>query len=85
MQSRWYSSLPKAEQEEFKKLVLGSQKVLDKLKEICYNTIQSGVQAPKADYDSPSWAFKQADANGYMRAYQEIYDLLNVTSDKDRK
>ena len=84
MQHQWFSSLPKAEQEEFKKLVLGSQKVLDKLSEICYNTIKNGESPSTSDYDSPSWAFKQADRNGYMRAYREIISLLNI-SDKDRK
>lgn len=85
MQVKWFNSLPKDEQEDFKKLVLSSKKVLDKLDEICYNTIQSGVTAPKADYDNPSWAYKQADRIGYLRAFQEIRDLLNIASDKDRK
>ena len=85
MQHRWFSHLPSSEQEEFKKLVLGSQKVLDKLKQLCYNTIQNGVLPSSQDYDNPSWAYKQADRNGYLRAHQELYDLLNVTSDKDRK
>lgn len=85
MQTRWYSSLPKAEQEEFKKLLFGSKKVLDKLKEICYNTIHDGVMPGKADYDNPSWSHKQADRNGYLRAHQELLDLLNIESDKDRK
>lgn len=85
MHLKWYSNLPKAEQEEFKKLVLSSHKVLDKLSEICYNTIHDGVTPGKADYDNPSWAYKQADRNGYLRAYQELRDLLKVVSDKDRK
>lgn len=87
MQSRWFQALPSNEQEDFKKLVLGSHKVLDKLREICYNTIKNGVTAPKADYDNPSWAYKQADMIGYMRAHQELIDLLDVSrqSDKDRK
>ncbi len=80
MQHLWYSNLPKSEQEEFKKLVLGSRKVLDRLHEICYNTIQNGVVSSKTDYDSPSWAYLQADQNGYLRAYKEILQL--VTLDK---
>lgn len=27
-------------------------------------------------YDSPNWAYKQADLVGYMRALEEISDLL---------
>lgn len=79
MQTRWFSHLPnKNSQEEFKKLVLSSQKVLDRLKDICYNTIQDGVKTHETDYESPSWAYRQADQNGYRRAYQEIYDLLTL-------
>lgn len=78
MDSRWFSNLPKPEQEEFKKLVLGSRKVLDRVKEICYNTIQSGVLPSAEDYDNPSWAYKQADRNGYLRAYREILQLTSL-------
>lgn len=28
------------------------------------------------NYDSPNWAYKQADLVGYMRALEEISDLL---------
>lgn len=82
LSTRWFSHLPKAEQEEAKKLVLGSQKVLDFLSKICYNTLKDGEQVRESDYDSPSWAYKQADRNGYLRAYREVQDLLTI-SDKD--
>ena len=29
-----------------------------------------------AGYDSPNWAYKQADNVGYMRALKEISDIL---------
>jgi len=32
------------------------------------------------DYESPSWAFKQADVVGYSRAIQEIINLLEDKS-----
>lgn len=78
MQAQWFSNLSKSEQEEFKKLVLGSQKVLDRLHEICYNTIKNGELTKESDYDSPSWHFKQADKNGYLRAYREIMKLCEL-------
>jgi hypothetical protein len=80
MQTRWYSSRPKAEQEEIKNIVVNSQKVLDIIKEICYTTIQDGVVTKDSDYDCPSWSHKQADQNGYLRAYRELLQL--VTLDK---
>ena len=78
MQTLWFQHLPRAEQEEFKKLVLGSKKVLDRLKEICYNTTHNEVVTHVVDYESPSWAYKQADRNGYLRAYDEIFKLCDL-------
>lgn len=31
----------------------------------------------KTSYDSPSWAYLQADANGYERALNEVISLLS--------
>lgn len=31
----------------------------------------------KSSYDNPSWAFFQADANGYERAISEVISLLS--------
>jgi hypothetical protein len=78
MQTRWYQHRPQSEQAEVKNIVVNSQKLLDILKEVCYNTIQNGVKTQEADYDCPSWAFKQADLNGYLRAYNEILQLANL-------
>ncbi len=79
MQSKWFSHLPKDKQEDFKKMVLGSGKVLDTLQEICYNVIKNGELAPSTDYDNPTWAYKQADRNGYLRAYHEIVAMLKLS------
>lgn len=80
MQTQWFSHLrSKDKQEEFKKLVLGSSLVLDRAKEICYNIVKNVDKTNSTDYDCPSWAFKQADRNGYLRAYAEILELLDVT------
>jgi hypothetical protein len=82
---KWFSSLPKAEQEDRKKFVYANQKLLDILSKIVYNMgIVESRPHSEADYDSPSWAYKQADRNGYLRAYSEILALLNV-SDKDHQ
>lgn len=79
MKSIWYSHLKTVdEQEEFKKNVLGSKIVLDKLKEIVYNKSKSQEKSTTADYDSPSWAYRQADKVGYSRALEEIMSILTM-------
>lgn len=76
---QWFSNLPKAEQDDFKKSLLSSKKTLDRLLEICYNSIKDGESSKLTDYDSPSWSHKQAHLNGYAAAYREIIQLISLT------
>lgn len=78
MKTQWFSDLPKADQDNFKNMVLGSKIVLDKAKKIVYNMITAGELTSLSDYDSPSWAYRQADKNGYNRAMKEVMSLLTV-------
>lgn len=78
MQVQWFNHLPKDEQEQFKQQVLGCKKVLDRLAEICYTR---RVESKPIDYDSPSWAFKQADAIGYNRAIDDIRRILQIQTE----
>jgi hypothetical protein len=68
--------LPKDEQEDFKREVKSAKNVLDKLEQIVNSRMKEIVVAN--DYDSPSWAYKQADRNGYNRALTEIINILHL-------
>jgi len=72
----WFMDLPKDEQDGFKREVKSAKNVLDKLEQIVQNRIKQIVIAD--DYDSPSWAYKQADRNGYNRALTEIINILHL-------
>lgn len=80
-QSRWTSNLtdPK-EIEEFKKLLEASRNnaVLRRLYEIVVEdkTLSAKAALRGANYDSPSWAYAQADSIGFQRALQNIEHLL---------
>lgn len=76
MKTIWFMDLPKDEQEGFKKEVKSAKNVLDKLEDIVRSRLKDIVVTE--DYDSPSWAFKQADRNGYNRALTEIINILNL-------
>lgn len=76
MKTIWFMDLPKDEQEGFKKEVKSAKGVLDKLEQIVNSKIKEIVIAN--DYDSPSWAYKQADRNGYNRALTEIINILHL-------
>jgi hypothetical protein len=72
----WFMDLPKDEQDGFKREVKSAKNVLDKLEQIVQNRIKEIVITN--DYDSPSWAYKQADRNGYNRALTEIINILHL-------
>lgn len=85
LKTTWTQDLKTAsEREEFTKVVLNSSLVLDKLRKIVYNRVISGEKVAPSDYDSPSWSHKQADSNGYARAYREILELLDFNGDHDQ-
>ena len=76
MKTIWFMDLPKDEQEGFKREVKSAKSVLDKLEQIVQKKIKEIVVVD--DYDSPSWAYKQADRNGYNRALTEIINILHL-------
>lgn len=74
MKTIWFMDLPKDQQEDFKRQVSSAKDVLEKLEEILKNKLKEVVLSE--DYDNPSWAYKQADRNGYNRALTEVLNIL---------
>lgn len=74
MKTIWFMDLPKDEQEGFKRQISSSKDVLEKLEKIINDKIKDVVLVD--DYDNPSWAYKQADRNGYNRALTEVLNIL---------
>jgi hypothetical protein len=75
----WFKDIkdPK-ERDEFKKIVSGSKIVLDKAIKICYNYINSAEKVKLADFDSPSWAYRQAYLAGRNSAFHDLIEVLTV-------
>ena len=70
------------EREDFKKYVANSSALLDRLTEIVNMKIVTAEKArlSEKDYALSTWPYKQADLNGYLRAWHEI---LTLTKRKD--
>lgn len=74
---RWCKNLKDpGEAKAFERFVQGSWPVLDRLKEIIEEMDVSDAPSKKQDYNNPSWAYRQADHNGYARALKSIKDLI---------
>lgn len=78
MKTSLLSGMSKDEQKEFKGLFIEARLVRKRLIEVLDGKRQSvqKERLSKEDYDSNSWAFKQADLNGYERGINELISLL---------
>jgi hypothetical protein len=74
---KWFIGL-QAEDDKNKResIIRGSREALDILSQIIKQEITSLNIPPASDYDSPSWAYKEADRLGQLRA---LTKLLNLT------
>ena len=68
------------EKQKFEKYVLGSKRLLNRLKDILQeqeDALDIGEISPK-NYDSPSWAYKQAHSNGYRQCLNVLKKLVDL-------
>lgn len=75
-----FRGLDAKEKEEFKRLLAHSS-LIRRIREILVE-FEKQTNNKVTDYDSPSWAYRQADKNGEARAYSKILNLLD-SKDKD--
>jgi hypothetical protein len=81
MISAWTKHLSSQEEKnQFKNEVLGSKIVLRRLQALLdemKNDSENQELSTKL-YESPSWAYIQADANGYKRCLKQVSKLINL-------
>ena len=83
---KWTSHLKSAEeQQKFRDYVLSSVGVLKRLADILEIKVDAREVFKEEDYKNPSWAFMQADRNGYVRALREIQQMLKGVDQYDRQ
>ncbi len=77
MKTNWFKECKtKEDKVRVRQTILSNRESLDRLKEILEPLLKD--TPPTADYDSPSWAFKQADRIGYNRALNQVLELINL-------
>jgi hypothetical protein len=78
MKTTWIKGLVKERSEEIRREFESAVLFRKRLNEILAEKIDSkrAKQTSEGLYESPSWAFQQADLNGYERALKEIQSLL---------
>ena len=69
----------KEEKADFQKYDENSTALLDRLADIITKKVEAAETArlSKKNFEMPSWAYDQADTNGYIRALKEIRAITN--------
>ena len=76
----WGSHIEDAEErDDFIKYVKNSSSLLDRMTDILTKKIEAAdaTRLLKKNFDMASWAYDQADTNGYIRALKEIRAITN--------
>ena len=78
MKSSWFSGLDKQELQDLRASLAGSLVARKRLSKILSDKIDVSTKTSrqKSSYESPSWAYLQADHRGYERALLEVIDLI---------
>lgn len=79
MKTLWTAGLGKEETVDVRQNFKEALVLRKRLSEILEKKQETSVRESrsKEGYDSPNWAYLQADRRGYERALQEIVDLLS--------
>ena len=79
MKAHWFKQCKtKEDKEKVRQLILSNRESLLRLESILESMLKEIPS--QADYDSPSWAYKQADRIGYNRALNLVLDIINLDS-----
>ncbi len=77
MKSHWFKECKtKEDKEKVKQTLFSNRESLLRLESILESLLKETPSS--ADYDSPSWAYKQADRIGYNRALNQVLDIINL-------
>lgn len=76
MRTVWTKGKDKDEATDIRASYAGSVVLRKRLQEMLLERIASADKSNDDDYDSPSWAYRQADKVGYKRALSEIINIL---------
>jgi hypothetical protein len=79
MKNSWFSGLEPDAKKQMEDYFNSSPLLRERLAYIITNKIKSRNTKSMSleEFDNPSWAYKQADKNGYERALLEIIELIS--------
>lgn len=71
-----------AQRKERREFLVSHLPVLTLLHDLTKSAMNESSESHIQDgYDSPAWAYKQADLNGQIRAYTHMLEILTINED----
>lgn len=82
MKTRWLKELDEQNTKDIVQLYKESRRIRERFKKMLNDILEEKNHGRTLEsmYDSPSWAYIQADRNGYDRAIRDVIELI---TDKD--
>ena len=82
MKNSWILGLSDQQTQEVRKEYASSPVLRERLASLLRSKLDVSevTSQSKVNYEKPSWAYHQADANGYKRAINEIISLIVTKS-----
>lgn len=79
MKTIWLEGVKGQEREDLKLFITNNKKVLDILVKMMYNMYRESENSSISDYDSSSWAYRQADLNGEKRVLKRLISICDIS------
>lgn len=76
LSTAWFEGVSEDKKKDTEDSIKHSTIVLRQLKKILEKQITSLDRTTLEDYETPSWAYKEADRLGQLRAYRKILALI---------
>ena len=76
LKSKFTSGVPEEERKELEELFHLARPVRERLSTLMRAKAKARNANLQTQYESPSWAYEQADLNGYTRAIKDILTYL---------
>lgn len=72
----WLAGYEGEDKDAHRSYILNSKPLFDQLRKMLLTRHAGKQRVGMADFDSPSWAYKEAYRHGYLEAIEEIAKLL---------
>ncbi len=83
LSAKWFHGIAREDRASHEQLIRNSTILLGTLTKVIEEELAALRKPPSSDYDSPAWAYKQADRNGQIRALTNLLSMTQLTPERN--